>query len=720
MKRDVLACFFLIVLILGFLNRGVRMRGVFFGADEIGSDLLHFSYPYREFWATEYLKKGKIPLWNPYIASGLPMLAEAQTGIFFPVTVVLYALFSPPIAFNWLIVSSFLFVALGTYAYARTIGLSRIASWFSAAVFSLSGFMVGHLRHVPILTALVPMPFFFVVVENILARATIGRTMLLAGLVSVSLLAGHYTTTYLMLFILTIYFLIRLGRSEDIRMPLAFFGAIGWAGLIAAVQLLPSLELVGYSTRQSTELLRAVSTGSNYAWRYLLFFLNPYLLGDPSRATWNMEKVNFWENIGYLGVIPLIFCIAAFFMKTRSELRAKGAMKLCLVVSFLLMLGFLTPLYNTVSDALPGFSITRISGRFLVFVDFFGALLAGFGLEMVTRRLRGGRRVIGVTAISILAIADLFYFFYPFNTVMPLSYFSEPSTAHFIKARDKGLYRINSVALPSWIEAWRTAGGWRGNLAPYMDQREVIPPDLNLLYRLATPAIIYELAGHFSVKRPGELDSYALQLFANGEGKEVLATMWGMMNVKYIINHAAIDDVAGLTLIKKTNHAYIYENERYLPRAYVVGSGKHVRRATDVLPAILTGAFDPQKEVLLEGVADVPETPGSGQVAMETYTDTNVVLNATIQKSGFVVLSDTFYPGWQATIDGKPAPILRANYAYRALRVDAGDHRIVFTYDPPVFRIGAAVSLAGMIIFGGMMVFVVYRRVRTRFLKFGK
>lgn len=51
-------------LVLIFLNKGVMMKGIFFSVDEIASDLVHFSYPYREYWADEFLKKGMVPLWN--------------------------------------------------------------------------------------------------------------------------------------------------------------------------------------------------------------------------------------------------------------------------------------------------------------------------------------------------------------------------------------------------------------------------------------------------------------------------------------------------------------------------------------------------------------------------------------------------------------------------------------------------------------------------------
>jgi len=702
---DVFACFVLIILILAFLNKGVRMQGVFFGADEGASDLLHFSYPYHEFWATDYLKKGNIALWNPYLASGVPILAEAQTGMFYPAAVLLYYFLPPPVAFNWLIISSFLILAAGTYVYARTIGVTPFVAFFSSSVFILSGFMWGHLRHVPVITAVAPMPFMFLAVEKIVRGGKSMWMIVLAGAIAMSLLAGHYTTTYLIIFILIIYFLIRMKGNEHMGIFFYFFGAVVLGGLISAVQLLPSLELMQYSTRLNTDLLRAMSP--NYAWKYLGLFFYPYLFGDPSRATWDMEKANFWENIGYFGIIPLIFCIGALFFRIGKDKTNAAAVKIVFVISFFLMLGFLTPVYKILSDFIPGFSLTRISSRFLLFIDFFGAILAGFVLEKLKKVWAG--------AIVFFTITELFYLGYSFNTVMPTSYFSEPPSVRFIKARDSGLYRMSSVAFSSWPEAWKKAGGWRGSLQPYIDQREVIPPDLNLFYRMPSPSIIYELAGHFSVKRPGELDSYAFQLFMNGMGKDFLANIWGMMNVKYIINNVPIDDVAGLTLIKKTDHAYIYENEHNLPRAYVVGNARKFANGSDVFKTILKGDIDPKREVLLEGVDAVPTATGSGQVTIDSYNDTNVRLGAMMQKEGYLILSDTYYPGWHAYIDGKETKIYQANYAFRAVRVEKGNHTIVFSYDPLSYKIGKYVSVISVVV---LIILTVYPPVRRRFLKF--
>lgn len=701
MKRDLVFCLLLTVIVLLFLNRGVRMEGIFFGADEIASDLVHFSYPYREFWATDYLKKGQVPLWNPYVGGGLPILAEAQTGIFYPPAIILYYFLPVPVAFNWLIISSFIFIAIGMYFYAKEMGLTRIPSFFTALIFILSGFMWGHLRHVPIITALTTMPLMFLAVEEIIRGARLSWMLILAVLTAISFLAGHYTTTYLILLVLSIYFILRLKGNNNLKLPLYVFGAIILSGLIAAVQLLPSLELVKYSTRFNVDVGFQELWGSTFGWKHLLLFINPGILGDPSRGTWNMQQGNFWENVGYLGIFPLVLCLLALTFGLKREKKISLSLKVCFILSLVLVFGYLTPVYRFFVDWVPGFSFTRIPGRFLLFVDFFGALLAGFGLKIIAARIQGWKKNVFIGLIVFISLIDLFYFGYPFNTVIPLSFFSEPESVKFL-SKDKSLFRVLSSEMESWGAGWIKAGGWRGNLDPYIAQRELLPPDYNLYFRIPSPSIIYELSGHFSVKRVGELDTFLINAFSQGVPKNVASKLSAIANVKYILKNKELDNFSGIDLVYKyeTNPGnlpiYIYQNKSWLPRAYFVGKGENFSNIQDLLKKMLQADFEHDKEVLLEGDTEALKTEGRAKVNIESYEDEKVIIDVEAKDAGYLVLSDTYYPGWKAYIDGLETRIYQANYAYRAVQVPSGDHTVVFSYDPISYKIGKGISLGSL------------------------
>jgi uncharacterized membrane protein YfhO len=89
----------------------------------------------------------------------------------------------------------------------------------------------------------------------------------------------------------------------------------------------------------------------------------------------------------------------------------------------------------------------------------------------------------------------------------------------------------------------------------------------------------------------------------------------------------------------------------------------------------------------------------SESVVVIKYEPQRVELQASLDWPGLVILADTYYPGWRLTIDGRPAPIYRANLLMRGAAVPAGEHTLVYTYEPVSFRIGAIISAAGLIVF---------------------
>jgi len=161
-------------------------------------------------------------------------------------------------------------------------------------------------------------------------------------------------------------------------------------------------------------------------------------------------------------------------------------------------------------------------------------------------------------------------------------------------------------------------------------------------------------------------------------------------------------------LVHETGKTRIYLNEGYFPRAYVVGRALPAANAREALALAQTANL--RKLVVLE-VGDEPppvwETAVSpaSQVAITEYVPNRITLQADLDDAGFVVLADTYFPGWRATIDGQPAPFYRANSIVRALYVPAGQHAITLTFLPLDFLVGTAVSLFTMLIIVGLLLY---------------
>lgn len=142
----------------------------------------------------------------------------------------------------------------------------------------------------------------------------------------------------------------------------------------------------------------------------------------------------------------------------------------------------------------------------------------------------------------------------------------------------------------------------------------------------------------------------------------------------------------------------IYRNLDNLPRAYLVGKALSVGSDEEALNIMRQGDFDPHSLVLLHGVpAEDFGWAGSRPAEIVRYLPEEVILRTHSEKPAYLVLSDAYYPGWRAFVDGQEFPILRANVIFRAVALPAGEHTVAFRYMPASLRTGAVVSLAALL-----------------------
>jgi hypothetical protein len=138
----------------------------------------------------------------------------------------------------------------------------------------------------------------------------------------------------------------------------------------------------------------------------------------------------------------------------------------------------------------------------------------------------------------------------------------------------------------------------------------------------------------------------------------------------------------------------VFQVPHPLPRTYAVGDAR-IADGADALPALLDETFDPMREVLLpEGLPRRAPASFSGVSRIITEQPDRVLLEADLSEPGYVVLVDSYDPGWQAWLDGRPIPILRANTTFRAVQVPGGRHRIEYAYRP--WAVGVGLLLSGI------------------------
>jgi len=339
-------------------------------------DLLTYFYPYKEAAATA-IREGRLPLWNPFLFTGVPFLANPQTALFYPLNLPGYTL-PAPLAVKYSIVFHVFLAGIFMYAFARSsLGLERVGALAAALCFMFGGFLTQQVGHINQLNAAVWLPLVLLIFDLTWKRRQPLFALFGGAILAIQILAGHSQETFLLLAAFGIYALFRTLLSV-ISKPPGYRGVIFWsiagfavmvgmgAGL-SAIQLLPTLELSGESIR-----------GGGLAYKEATSFsLPPWLLTRSLLPAFKDSP--FSEYIAYTGIIPL-FMAALVFRGRKVSPMAFFLLGLGLL-AVLLATGGYNPLYESVFKLVPPLRLFRVPARWLYLYAFALAALAGMGAD---------------------------------------------------------------------------------------------------------------------------------------------------------------------------------------------------------------------------------------------------------------------------------------------------------------------------------------------------
>ena len=185
-------------------------------------------------------------------------------------------------------------------------------------------------------------------------------------------------------------------------------------------------------------------------------------------------------------------------------------------------------------------------------------------------------------------------------------------------------------------------------------------------------------------------------------------------NIRYLVTLRPLHE-NGITLIREFPQyfSWLYKIDRTVPRVYVVNKSMVEENSERLLQLLASPDFNPMQEVVLERSAGI--TPQGELVAtakIVRYEHQSVTIHASLNGSGMLVLADSYYPGWNAYVDGRQEKIHRANLFFRAVPLSAGTHTVEFRYEPRSFAIGSAVSIITLLTILVVSMFVHLRRRR--------
>ncbi|MDI6892710.1 MAG: YfhO family protein [Actinomycetota bacterium] len=735
--------FFLACLTLLFFWRILSNSPLHEGS--ISDDILVF-FPFRFFAATT-LRDGIIPLWNPFVFGGMPFLADSQAAVFHPVNLLLTLFVSAgSLAYKagqYAVVINLFIAGLAMYFYARTIKLTPFGSLISALVFMFGGFLVAHIRHLPVLNVVVWLPLIFLFAEKALSEKRLAYSILGGLAFAASLIGGHLQMMLYVVFALALYIAFKIycqvgdGGSwkealKSIYLSVAIFVV---ALCLCSVQFLPTAELLPQTVR-SSDVSYHMTTDFSFEFQNLVTFLVPNFFGGNPGRYWG-PWTYWWEMCGYVGIFPLVLTLLALIFTKNRYVKFFAGLG---AVSLFLAFGGHTFLHPVMYLFAPGFHLNRAPARFLYLLDFSLAILAGFGASAFVASLTGEAkqvlakfyRVLGRVAIGAVVVAFFFYYGLAKNANTPghlifgnivngynlfLLLLFLSIALIFLRLRERVNVSVIKLLVVALILFDLFTFGWKWYVEEvkpeeYYPQSEIVQflqSDKDY-FRVVNDGVLPVNAGAvYSIFTTTGSNPLSLRQY------EGFKDQYDLLNVKYILSKKRPStqgtecSVGDCDLVFSEGDNKVFQKRNVLPRALVVSDGKVVTNDAQTLALLNSPDFDPRRTVIisenLAGAMPVASSgPGKAHVNIDAYSPNEIRLSADLKNDGFLVLSEIYYPGWKAYVDGKEEKVYRANYLLRAVYLREGKHQVRMVFEPDSYKMGLRITLftlAAVVLFLG-------------------
>lgn len=780
-----------------FLGEMVVMHAV-----PVARDIQLFFIPHKKIlWNA--LQTGDIPLWTPLIRTGYPVLANFQSGVFYPPHW-LYAVAPFLLAFNLLIVLHVVLGGVGTYLLGRKLEFERSAATVGAIAFMLGGYFVSLTNLVNHLQAAAWVPLMIFVLLRHVGQWRTATLLQALGVYLLAFLAGAPQTFALGATVALAVAVVWSGRvvsHEDarpwVRPVITMAGlAVAVAGL-AAVQIMPTIEMIRNSSRSGGLSLAEAGHYSVTPVR-LLHMVVPNSFADPVYRYGRKMQLSGndpWLYSLYLGVG--VFALAWHARWDRGRRRLVRFWWALAVLGVILALGSHLPVFPWLHEYVPGLASVRYPSKFYLLTGLAFSMLAAHGMSALHRR-PAMDRTDGLVALAALLVGlgtrvawgmapsrihelvrsispeapvlDHFGFAYvqwesELNVILG---FAAIAVACIVSYRRGWLSRrifVPLIVLVAALDLWVAHRSLNPTVDPgfYRQKPAILKQlpveELRRTHRWHSTPFDDRAGNYFDFRVPALTSKWYWQ-----QSMQVnTASLYGILGHdasdaihlkavrmrNWLFHELPTERRVRLLRLGSVSHVYspvlepdldsarmtrtdsipgaVYALSDPLPRAYLA-HGRRYDEPVDALNAALNPSTDYHREVaLLADTADrdedaaldeddvqgarkeEDEDDGSGKAGSERPTDPGSatiledrgeVIRISVEpgEESYLVLTDSWYPGWKAFVDGEPTPIRRANYFYRAVRVEPGDEEVVFRYRPASLRIGGYVSAASTVL----------------------
>ncbi len=698
------------------------------------TDVYSSMFPWRRSVQAS-LERGEWPLWNPYMLSGHLLAANSQSAAYNPFTI-LACLVPAAVSFTFTAAIAMLIAAAGAFVLAREIDCGELAALAGATGWAYAASVVLYL-HTAMGFTLVYQAFLFAAAARVARKPVVASAMFLTIVLALMILAGHPETLYLCVITASTFAVFELVRARV--KPWRSIGAAAAAGVLAlllsAIHLVPFASALPQSTEYQFKEFSSDRPLRPMDAERLLATIATDLFPHLHVRQWVKPELGLIHaETAAAGSVVLALALYAAW-RTRSP----HTWFFVAIALFGIVIECRWPPAVKAIKKLPLMDIAH-DERLAFTAALALAILAAMGLDQILREsdLRGA----ALTFTAVLAFLGAGALWLSRNTDQAITFGDFGEYTLFAELFFLGLaallltwpaasLRFAGPALLALLVAQRVIST-HGTYKTY-PARAAYPP-VPILEPLEKVPVPFRIVGLHYAFLPGSSAYYGLE---DVRGYEAMTFMplvqtWAMwcrhqsiwfnrvddltppflsfMNVRYAIVSNTTQVPAGWRELVRQRDAALLENTRALDRAFVPKTVKVGLPPTWQIEDMRVERDFGETAWITANVAPHTRENGPGVVRIREYSPGGrYLLDADMQRDGWVVISATAWDGWRAYIDGRRVETQRANIAFLSVLVPAGRHSVRIVYWPDSFVRGRAITFATL---AALVVFATMRRTR--------
>lgn len=657
--------------------------------------------------------QGNIPLWNPYEMAGKPLLANFQSGAFYPLNIIF--LLSPFwVSWSLFILLQTVLSALFMYWYLTNIKVSRVSSSLGAFIFSFSSFSISWIEWGNIGHTALWLPLVLLSIDKAFESKKIIWFSLLSLALTCAFFAGHLQTFFYLFVLSFFYFLYRWFKSgKKDRRTIGFLLSFCAFFVFVLPQAFATIRFLSLSSRSIDQNYKSIE-GWFLPFKHIIQIVAPDFFGNPTTlnywGTWNYGELTI-----YVGVLPLIL---VFY----SLLRRRGETTYYISVALISLLFVLPGVLSSIPFVFNvPFLSTAQPTRLIFLIMFSLSVLAAFGFDNISKlnklsvRLFAPLVVVGSIYLTLwLVVFAHSPAFFPKgedivtakrNLVFPTVLFVVSSGYMILSILIQSKKIKNIFLMLGFIIILFDLLRFGQKFTPFTSPMYLFPQTkiLNYLnkqngqFRIANldrrimPPNFFT---HYKIQTiegydPLYLKNYAEYIVAMERGNPDVTPPYGfnriitphnynsklfdLLNVKYVLSFDELKSEK-LTKVMEEGKTKLYVNDKAFERAFFV---KNVIASRN--PANTLFSIDPHNTAVISNTEGRDALNlGVGNVIISNYSENSVEILTKNNASGFLVLGDVYYPTWNAFIDGTKTQIFQTDMTLRGIFVPAGNHTILF------------------------------------------